>query len=211
MRRKCFACTKRSKYYYYLLYGYHQLLKMRYIVDNSNCVQKKIILYQVINENSHSLCWYYWINLVLLKACIYFFVGGLFVVIVVWKKMYCSCRKKSLPSFTCIKSVSSFLGFASLLLTAVWFISYGYLLALICETDLEKIGISLNVKCVWCCLINMDHCSGDFFQEQITLNQTFMIGRPIKPYKAERFFKCRIIFALCLSDFMVFENFIFIF
>lgn len=97
MRRKCFACTKRSKYYYYLLYGYHQLLKMRYIVDNSNCVQKKIILYQVINENSHSLCWYYWINLVLLKACIYFFVGGLFVVIVVWKKMYCSCRKKIPP------------------------------------------------------------------------------------------------------------------
>lgn len=27
---------------------------MRYFVDNSNCVQKKIVFYQVINQNSLS-------------------------------------------------------------------------------------------------------------------------------------------------------------
>ena len=137
-----------------LLSLYHQLLKMCYFVDNSSCVQKKIILLQS-STNSLSVCWYYWIHLVLLKACIYFFVWGLFVVIVVWKKVYWYCRKKNAsPHY-----MSKIYIFLPLVFQHYSWVLYNlYLMAvywLICETYLEKIGISLNDKCVWCCLINM--------------------------------------------------------
>ena len=102
------ACTEHSKYYYYLLYGHCQLLKMRYFVDNSNCVQKKIVFCQVINYNSLScagtieLIQYYWRH-------VFIFLFGVYLLLLLFgQRCIVTAEKKFFPSFTCIKSTPSF-------------------------------------------------------------------------------------------------------